>query len=66
MCKIWRCWPTHQPDTALARWYKDRLAHASGHGAEQKLVVALARKLFIALWKYVAFGELIEGAVMKA
>src|SRR5271163_598597 len=53
-------WPTHQPDTALARWYKDRLAHASGRGAKQKLVVALARKLFVALWKYVAFGELIE------
>jgi len=59
-------WPTHQPNTKLARWYKDRLAHTHGRGAKQKLVVALARKLFVALWKYVAFGELIEGAVMKA
>jgi transposase len=59
-------WPKHQPHSALTRWYKDKLAHASGRGAKQKLVVALARKLFIALWKYVAFGELIEGAIMKA
>jgi transposase len=59
-------WPTHQPDSKLTRWYKDRLAHATGRGAKQKLIVALARKLFVALWKYVAFGELIEGAVMKA
>jgi transposase len=59
-------WPKHQPDTALARWYKEKLANAQGRKAKQRLVVALARKLFIALWKYVAFGELIEGAVMKA
>jgi|HubBroStandDraft_1064217.scaffolds.fasta_scaffold78867_1 transposase len=59
-------WPTHQPHSALTRWYKDKLAHASGRGAKQKLVVALARKLFIALWRYTAFGEPIEGAIMKA
>jgi transposase len=59
-------WPTHQPDSALTHWFKEKLAHAHGRGSKQKLVVALARKLFIALWKYVAFGELIEGAVMKA
>jgi transposase len=59
-------WPTHQPETALARWYRTKLARAQGRGAKQRLVVALARKLFVALWKYVAFGETIEGAVMKA
>lgn len=59
-------WPTHQPNSALTRWYKDKLAHASGRGAKQKLIVALARKLFIALWRYTAFGEPIEGAIMKA
>jgi transposase len=59
-------WPTHQPHSALTRWYQDKLAHASGRGAKQKLVVALARKLFIALWRYTAFGEPIEGAIMKA
>jgi transposase len=59
-------WPTHQPNSALTRWYQDKLAHASGRGAKQKLIVALARKLFIALWRYTAFGEPIEGAIMKA
>jgi transposase len=59
-------WPKHQPDTELSRWYVGRLAKAQGRHAKQRLVVALARKLIVALWKYVAFGELIEGAVMKA
>ena len=59
-------WPTHQPNTAIARWYQHKLANAQGRNAKQRLVVAMARKLFVALWKYTAFGEMIEGAVMKA
>ena len=59
-------WPMHQPETEMARWYKSKLAGAHGRGAKQRLIVALARKLFVALWKYTAFGEAIEGAVMKA
>lgn len=59
-------WPTHQPDTAIARWYQRKLAGAHGRNVKQRLVVAMARKLFVALWKYTAFGETIEGALMKA
>jgi len=59
-------WPKHQPDTELSRWYVRRLAEARGRHAKQRLVVALARKLFVALWKYTAFGEPIQGAIMKA
>jgi transposase len=59
-------WPIHQPDSALSRWYRERLATATGKAARKRLTVALARKLFVALWKFVSAGVVIEGAVMKA
>jgi transposase len=59
-------WPKHQPDSTQTRWYRAKLAAVHGRGAKQRLIVALARKLLVALWKYVAFGEVIEGALMKA
>src|SRR3954470_22463597 len=54
-----------QPDAALARWYKERTAGARG-GVRKTLIVALARKLLIALWSYAAGGVLPEGVVLKA
>jgi len=59
-------WPIHQPDSALARWYRQRLPTMTGKAARKRLTVALARKLFVALWKFVSAGVVIEGAVMKA
>jgi len=59
-------WPIHQPDSALARWYRERLPTMTGKAARKRLAVALARKLFVALWKFVSAGVVIEGAVMKA
>jgi len=59
-------WPIHQPDSALARWYRQRLPGMTGKAARRRLTVALARKLFVALWKFVSAGVVIEGAVMKA
>jgi transposase len=58
-------WTRHQPDSALTRWFNQRVAQA-GPGARKILIVALARKLLVALWKYVNFGVVIEGAVMKS
>jgi transposase len=52
-----------QPDAALVRWYKERTAGARG-GVRKTLIVALARKLLIALWNYAADGP--EGVVLKA
>ena len=37
----------------------------TGKAARKRLTVALARKLFVALWKFVSAGVVIEGAVMK-
>lgn len=66
MIQVAWLWIHHQPDTALTRWYYDKLAGARGKNVKKRTIVALARKLLIALWKYVAFGEAVEGAVMKA
>jgi transposase len=53
-------WLRHQPDSALARWFRAR-----GERGRKVSIVALARKLLVALWKYVKHGVVIEGAVMK-
>jgi transposase len=54
-----------QPDAALVRWYRERTA--GGKGAIKKtMIVALARKLLIALWSYATAGVMPEGIVLKA
>jgi transposase len=58
-------WLIHQPQSALARWYHQRLPGMTGKAARKRLIVALARKLFVALWKFTSAGVAIEGAVMK-
>jgi transposase len=55
----------HQPQSALALWFKERVTRNGGR-MKKTLIVALARKLLVALWKYVTVGVVIEGAVMKA
>jgi transposase len=57
-------WTRHQPRSALSRWFRARLADARP-GGRKRAIVALARKLLVALWKHVNFGVVIEGAVMK-
>jgi transposase len=54
-------WLRHQPHSALARWFK-----AHSQRGRKSAIVALARKLLVALWKYVSHGVVIEGAVMKS
>jgi len=54
-------WIRHQPQSALTRWFK-----AQSQRGRKSAIVALARKLLVALWKYVAHGVVIEGAVMKS
>jgi transposase len=58
-------WPRHQPGSALARWFGERTRGASKL-QKKKMVVALARKLLVALWKWVDAGVVIEGAVLKS
>lgn len=59
------CWLRYQPDSELARWYYE----AFGHGGKRmgKVgIVALARKLLVALWRYLETGEIPAGARLKA
>jgi transposase len=58
-------WLDHQPQSALTLWYKRRFGSGSSV-QRRKGIVALARKLLIALWKYVEYDEVPEGAVLKA
>ena len=58
-------WPSHQPGSALARWFRERTKGASKL-QKKKMAVALARKLLVALWKWVDAGVVIEGAVLKS
>ena len=57
-------WLRHQPDSALALWFHDRVKRNGGR-LRKTTIVAVARKLLVALWKYVTAGIVIEGAVMK-
>jgi transposase len=57
-------WLRHQPQSALALWFEERVKRNGGR-LKKKTIVALARKLLVALWKYVTAGVVIEGAVMK-
>src|ERR1700731_4842200 len=58
-------WLRHQPNSALAQWFKERVKRNGGR-LRKTTIVALARKLLVALWKYVTAGVVVEGAVMKA
>lgn len=57
-------WLQFQPRSELAQWYQRKYATA-GSAARRKGIVALARKLLVALWKYSEHDELPAGAVLK-
>ncbi len=58
-------WLRHQPESGLARWFHERVGASTGR-IRRTMIVALARKLMIALWRYVTQGLVPEGAVIKA
>jgi transposase len=53
-----------QKESALARWYQARTAD-SRPGTRKTMIVALARKLLIALWRFVTTGETLEGVILR-
>jgi len=53
-----------QKDSALAQWYRARTADARG-ATRKTMIVALARKLLVALWKLVITGEVPQGVVLR-
>ena len=60
----WR-WLLFQKDSALTQWFVARTAGARAN-IRKTMIVALARKLLVALWRYVTTGEVPAGAVLRA
>ena len=58
-------WLRHQPDSALTQWFRQRTA-GQGKRVRCIMIVALARKLAIALWRYVELGLIPDGATLSA
>jgi transposase len=58
-------WVRRQPNSSLSRWYRARFA--AGNPRQRRIgIVAVARKLLVALWRYLETGLLPEGAALKA
>jgi transposase len=62
MIEVAWLWRKYQPDSALAKWFDGRAAGQSPR-LRRIMLIALARKLIIALWRYVETGLVPEGAV---
>jgi transposase len=58
-------WLRHQPDSTLSQWFRKRVGDWRGK-IRRITIVAVARKLLIALWRYVTLGLVPEGAELKA
>ena len=58
-------WLRHQPGSALSRWFQERVRADRGR-LRRVSIVALARKLLVALWRFTIHGEIPEGASLKA
>jgi len=58
-------WQRNQPDSALSRWFMERVGSHKGR-IRRIAIVALARKLMVALWRFLEHGLVPEGAVLRA
>jgi transposase len=58
------CWLRWQPDSALASWFAERFGRAGGR-SRRIGIVAVARRLVIALWRFVEHGVVPPGAQLK-
>ena len=57
-------WLRHQPDSPLSVWFRERVGKLKGR-IRRITIVAVARKLLIALWRYLENGMVPEGAILK-
>jgi transposase len=58
-------WLRHQPGSALSAWFQ-RVTRSGGRRGKRIAIVGLARKLIVALWRYLTTGLIPEGAIIKA
>jgi transposase len=57
-------WTIHQPDSELTRWFRERVRDIKGR-IRRITIVAVARKLMVALWRYLTTGMVPTGAVLR-
>jgi transposase len=57
-------WLRHQPQSALSKWYERRFANGPAR-LRRTGIVALARRILVALWRFVAQGVIPEGATLR-
>jgi transposase len=57
-------WLSHQPDSELSRWFRKRVGDIKGR-IRRIAIVAMARKLMVALWRYLKTGVVPVGAVLR-
>jgi transposase len=58
-------WLRHQPGSALSLWFKQRVGDQKGR-VRRIAIVAMARKLMVALWRFLTLGLVPEGASVRA
>jgi transposase len=58
-------WLRYQPDSVLALWFRERVGQLQGR-TRRIAIVAMARKLLIALWRYVETGVMPDGIKLRA
>jgi transposase len=58
-------WLRYQPNSALAVWFRERVGTLQGR-TRRISIVAMARKLLIALWRYIETGVVPEGVALRA
>ena len=58
-------WLRNQPGSPLSIWFRERVGNRKGR-IKRIAIVAMARKLLIALWRYLETGVVPEGAVLKS
>ena len=58
-------WLRYQPDSALAEWFRNRVGTVAGR-TRRIAIVAMARKLLIALWRFAETGKLPDGVALRA
>ena len=64
MVELGWLWLRYQPDSALSCWFRERVRLERGR-IRRITIVALARKLLVALWRYTTLGEMPKGAALK-
>jgi transposase len=65
MVQVAWLWLRHQPGSELSGWFHQRMGDRRGK-IRRITIVAVARKLLVALWRYVTLGLVPAGAALKA